>query len=106
MADFTTHYDATRRELETRLSEAIDQGSDFDFDTSGDVIKIEFTDGEKFVVSPNSPVEQLWISANYAGTRFNWSEEAKDWLSEKSQESVFVFLANAISQKLGEDVTL
>src|SRR5450755_3458552 len=106
MSDFSTHYDATIRELESRLSEAIDQGSDFDFDKSGDVIKIGFTDGEKFVVSPNSPVQQLWVSANYAGSRFNWSEETNDWLHEKTGESIFVFLASAMTQKLGEDITL
>ena len=106
MTSFTQKYDATIRELEQKLSEMIDSGSDFDFTRSGDVLTIEFEDGEKIIITPQSPMEQLWISANYAGHRFNWSEERSDWVHEKSGETLKAFLSKAISQSVGGTIEL
>lgn len=106
MSDFSKTYDSTIHSLETTLSNLIDSGSDFDFEREGDVLKIEFEDGEKFIISPNSPVSQLWVSANFAGHRFNWDAAQQAWLNEKTSEELLQFLAASISGKLGEAVTL
>jgi iron donor protein CyaY len=101
MTSFSQTYDTTIRDLEQKLAAMIDAGSDFDFTRSGDVLTIEFEDGEKIVITPQSPMEQLWISANYAGHRFNWSEEHNDWIHEKTGELFEEFVVNALSKKLG-----
>ncbi len=75
MTTFSQRYDATIRNLEQTLAALIDAGQEFDFTRSGDVLTIEFENGEKIVITPQSPMEQLWISANYAGHRFNWLED-------------------------------
>jgi len=106
MNDFTARYDATITDLETRLTNAIDEGSAFDYEKNGDVLTIEFEDGERFIVSPNSPVNQLWLSANYAGYRFNWSNEAIGWINEKTAEPLLLQLERALSEKLGKAVSL
>jgi len=67
------------------------------------VLTIEFEDGEKIVITPQSPMEQLWISANYAGHRFNWSEERSDWTDDKSSESLKSFLSMSITTKIGSE---
>jgi iron donor protein CyaY len=103
---FTQRYDATISDLETKLGNVIDEGTDFDFEKNGDVLTIEFESGERFIISPNSPVEQLWVSANYMGLRFNWSDEANDWIHEKDGEPVTLFLSKAISEKVGKSVSL
>ncbi|HET6400205.1 MAG TPA: iron donor protein CyaY [Candidatus Kapabacteria bacterium] len=98
MTFFAQHYDATIRNLEETLAAMIDAGSDFDFTRSGDVLTIEFEDGEKIVITPQSPMEQLWISANYAGHRFNWKDER--WVNEKNPSETFDdFIACAIETK-------
>ncbi len=103
MTFFAQHYDATIRDLEETLDAMIDSGSEFDFTRSGDVLSIEFEDGEKIVITPQSPMEQLWISANYAGHRFNWSVQQQDWTDEKSSESLKSFLSKTITGKIGNE---
>ncbi|MFI5202653.1 MAG: iron donor protein CyaY [Candidatus Kapaibacterium sp.] len=101
MTNFSQQYDATIRDLEQTLAAMIDSGSEFDFTRSGDVLTIEFEDGEKIVITQQSPMAQLWISANYAGHRFNWSEDRSDWVHEKTGESFQGFVSNTLSKKLG-----
>ncbi len=104
--NFSKNYDATIRDLESKLGDLIDDGADFDLDRRGDVLTIEFEDGEKIVITPQSPMEQLWVSANYAGHRFKWSDAVAHWTNEKGGESIQSFLSNALSTKLGTPVTL
>jgi len=106
MSTFTERYDETIEELESKLSQLIDNGSEFDYEMEGQVLKIEFENGEKYIISPNSPVNQLWISADYAGHRFNWSDAISDWVNEKSDEPMRAYLSKALSEKLGEAVSL
>ena len=103
---FSQQYDTTIRDLESKLSDLIDSGAEFDLDRRGDVLNIEFEDGEKIVITPQAPLEQLWVSANYAGHRFNWSEAVAHWVSEKGGESIQSFLAQALAAKLEIPVTL
>ena len=105
MSTFSDNYDATIRTLETTLTDRIDGGAEFDFDRAGDVISIEFEDGERFIISPNSPVEQLWLSANYAGSRYNWSDEAKAWVNEKTCQFFLKDLETELSKKLGGSIS-
>ncbi|MEO6940344.1 MAG: iron donor protein CyaY [Candidatus Kapaibacterium sp.] len=106
MISFHDRYDATIRALEEQLSDIIDSGQDFEMERNGDVLNLEFEDGARFIISPNSPVEQLWVSANYAGNRFNWSDEVNDWINEKTAEPFRPFLAASISGKLGASISL
>ncbi|HEY3876432.1 MAG TPA: iron donor protein CyaY [Candidatus Kapabacteria bacterium] len=104
MHTFSQNYDETIRSLESRLSTLIDDGSEFDFTRMGDVLTIEFENDEKIVITPQAPMEQLWVSANYAGHRFNWN--GSHWQHEKSGESFSQFLSNALSEGLGTPVDL
>jgi CyaY protein len=100
MSDFNTHYESAIQYVDAHLSALIDGGADLDFDRSGDVITIEFSDGEKCVITPQAPMDQLWISANYSGHRFNWSREKHQWEHEKTSEPLTVFLQGVIEEKL------
>jgi CyaY protein len=99
MTDFSRNYDTTIRDLEAKLDALIDSGISFDFSRSGDVLTIEFDSGEKIIITPQSPMEQLWISANYAGHRFNW--DGGNWINEKGGQELSKFLPEALSLQLG-----
>ncbi|HWF44946.1 MAG TPA: iron donor protein CyaY [Candidatus Kapabacteria bacterium] len=104
MSQFSLHYDSTIRELERKLGDLIDDGAEFDIERNGDVLVIEFEDGEKIVITPQAPMEQLWVSANYAGHRFNWSEDK--WKNEKGSEEFIGFLSRVLSEKLGSPIEI
>ncbi len=104
MTPFTQNYDTTIRDLEQKLDALIDSGISFDFSRSGDVLTIEFDSGEKIIITPQAPTEQLWISANYAGHRFNWLDEK--WVNEKGWQEFYAFLTQALSSQLGMKVEI
>src|SRR4051812_21218846 len=104
--DFGKQYESTMTELDTKLSALIDSGEDFDLERSGDVMKILFEDGEQFIITPQSPTSQLWLSANYAGHRFNWSDEKSDWTNEKTGERFTNELSYLLGNKLEKAIEL
>ncbi len=106
MNSFTQHYDTTIQNLDDDLSSLIDTGSDFELEKNGDVLTIIFEDDSKFIISPNSPVSQLWVSANYEGHRFNFNEERSAWFDEKSGEEFLIYLSRLLSEKLIENISL
>ena len=104
MSDFSTHYDQTIDHLDSRLSELVDEGLPFEFDRMGDVLTIEFEDGEKFVITPQAPLEQLWLSARAAGHRFLWNGSA--WEHERNRVAFLTFLQDLLSEKLAASIVL
>ena len=106
MMDFEKQFNATLEELDTKLSALIDTGEEFDVERSGDVMKIVFEDGEQYIITPQSPTSQLWLSANYAGHRFNWSDDVSDWTNEKTGERFTHALSYLLGNKLNRAVEL
>ncbi|MDP4219346.1 MAG: iron donor protein CyaY [Bacteroidota bacterium] len=104
MGSFTKNYDVTINKLDDQLSDLIDSGLDFELEKNGDVLTISFEDGTKFIVSPNSPVSQLWVSANYEGHRFNYNPETGLWSDEKSGELFSAYISRLLSQKLDTEI--
>ena|SRR5437016_4670278 len=92
-------------ELKRRLLKVGDaQG----FDVEGESGKLEviFEDPEpaKFVVSPNTPVREIWISALSTSFKLSWSEAKNAFVLEKTGENIFEVMSRVISQHLGTDV--
>jgi CyaY protein len=104
--NFSEHYDATTSALDDRLSALIDSGSDLEFEKSGDVVTIIFPDKSKFIVSPNSPVNQLWVSANYEGHRFNFDGARLAWIDEKTGQEFHEYMSRLLSDKLSAEVSV
>jgi iron donor protein CyaY len=103
---FTQNYDSTIRKLDDELSALIDSGLEFDLEKNGDVLSIIFDDESKFIITPNAPVSQLWVSANYEGHRFNFDESRLQWFDEKSGEEFEVYLSRLLSEKLNIPIIL
>lgn len=62
--------------LESRLDE-IDE--DLDYETTGGVLTVEFSNRTVLVFSRQPPVRQLWLAARAGGFHFDYDEEAQDW---------------------------
>jgi iron donor protein CyaY len=103
--DFQLKADKSLGDLYRSLAVASDQ---FGFETDyGGTLTVEFDDPPtKFVVSPNSPVKQIWISAEMKSYKLEWSSERGEFILPDSGESMKEVLAGAISRQLGETVKL
>ncbi|MDE3135730.1 MAG: iron donor protein CyaY, partial [Acidobacteriota bacterium] len=75
--EFHVRAEAALEALEQRL---IDLADEYGFDVEGGAEKLEvlFEEPEetRFVISPNSPVQQIWISALATSFKLGWSDDA------------------------------
>ena len=78
---------------------------DLDVQVEGGVLTVEFEEGEpgRFIVSPNSSVRQLWLSARAASYKFDWSQEAGEFVLASTGESIKQVMSRLTAQQLGDD---
>jgi iron donor protein CyaY len=105
--DFQRKADSAFTELKKRLLTA---GDVFDFDVEGESGKLEvlFEEPEetKFVISPNTPVREIWISALSTSFKLGWSESRNTFVLEKTGEDLLQVMTRVISEQVGTQVTL
>lgn len=104
---FRSHADAAIEALNRSLIVA-EADADFEVEEQAGAIHISFDDPPgRFVISPNAPVRQIWISALSTSFKLDWSDEASDFVLQKSGELLKPLVARLINQHLGTDeVTL
>jgi iron donor protein CyaY len=103
---FKTRADAALNNLYKRLAAASDR-YDFEPDFNAGALAIEFEEPKaKFVVSPNAPVRQVWVSAHSRSFKLNWDDSRNAFVLPDTKQSLEELIVAAASQQLGEDVTL
>ena len=61
----------------------------------------------RFVISPNAPVRQIWVSALSTSFKLDWSEIESDFVFTKTGERLKPLIGRLINEQLGaEAVTL
>jgi iron donor protein CyaY len=80
---------------------------EFDVDQSSGTVTVEFEEPRaKFVVSPNSPVRQIWVSALTKSFKLDWDETRKEFVVADTGGSLQTLMADVIGRQLGESVEL
>ena len=103
---FRDRADAALGELYRRLSAASERYP-FEPDFNSGALAIEFEEPPaKFVVSPNSPVRQIWVSAHSKSFKLDWEEARGAFVLAPSQQTLVEMIGQAIGQQLGETVSL
>ncbi len=105
--DFQKKSDALFEELKKRL---LLQGDIHDFDVEGESGKLEiiFEEPEpaRFVVSPNTPIREIWVSALSTSFKLAWSEEKNFFILPKTGEDLFAVMSRVVSQQLQTQVAV
>jgi len=103
--EFQRKADAAFEDLKRRL---LVVGDEHGFDVEGESGKLEviFEEPEeaKFVVSPNTPVREIWISALSTSIKLGWSNSKNAFVSEKTGENLLEVMSRVVSQQLGTPV--
>jgi iron donor protein CyaY len=104
--DFQNKADALFEELKKRL---LRLGDEHGFDVEGESGKLEviFEEPEpaKFVVSPNTPIREIWVSALSTSFKLAWSDARNAFIHDKTGEDLFAVMSRVISEQLGTKVT-
>src|SRR3712207_1216116 len=102
---FRLKADEALERLYNALVKASDK-HDFECDYDG-TVKLEFEEPPaKFVVSPNAPVRQIWVSAHSKSYKLDWDSVRDEFVLPDSNESLTELIASAVSRQVGEQVSL
>ena len=84
-----------------------EESSEIEVEDQSGALQIAFEDGTRFVISPNAPARQIWISALATSFKLDWSEADQDFVLRKTREVLKRVVARMINQQLGrEEVSL
>jgi CyaY protein len=102
---FQLKADEALRNLNNALARVSDEhGFDTDYASA---LTVEFEDPPaKFVVSPNAPVKQVWVSAHMKSFKLDWDAARGEFVLADSGQSLKQLMQDAVSKQLGEPVQL
>lgn len=104
--EFRRHADETLHTLNRKLAAASDS-ADFEADLNSGALTIEFDDPPaKFVISPNTPVRQVWVSAHSKSYKLDWQPSQHAFVLFETGQTLTELIQDAIGKQLGEPVTL
>ena len=103
--EFKRRADESLQSLYKRLLATSDE-AEFEADFNSGALSIEFEQPPgKFVVSPNAPVHQIWVSAHSKSYKLDWDDVAGTFALPDGQ-TLTELIQDAITKQLGEEVTL
>jgi len=104
--EFQKKADEAMAELDRTLEKAADEHG-FEVDRTGGALSLEFEDPPaRFIVSPNSPVKQIWVSALTKSFKLDFDEEQDAFVLKETGQTLSQLMSSAIGQHLGEAVDL
>ena len=98
---FRRHCDAAMEALKKSLIETEEDGG-YEVEEQNGVLNILFEEPPgKFVITPNTPPRQVWISALSTSFKLDWSEAANHFVLAKTGETLPEVVERVIQQHLG-----
>ena len=84
-----------------------EESADFEVEDANGVLNLVFEDPPaKFVITPNAPVKQIWISALSTSFKLDWSDTANDFVLAKTGETLKTLIARLANEQLGEEAVV
>ncbi|HEX5226159.1 MAG TPA: iron donor protein CyaY [Bryobacteraceae bacterium] len=104
--EFKNRAEQSLEALYRRLAAASDDAA-FEADFNSGALTIEFEESPaKFVVSPNAPVHQIWVSAHSKSYKLDWDQTKNDFALPSGGQTLPELIQDAIAKQLGEEVVL
>ena len=104
--EFRDHADLALKNQEKALLHAGDQHG-FEADSNQGALTVEFEDPPaRFVVSPNSPVRQIWVSARVQSFKLDWDSDRGEFVLSGDGRSLMQLLGDLAGEQIGGKVQL
>jgi CyaY protein len=102
-ATFRRESDRALESLKQSLIEAEEDGG-FEAEDNNGVLNVLFEDGAaKFVFTPNTPVRQIWISAQSTSFKLDWSDNEAAFVLPKTREALKPLTQRLLREHLADD---
>jgi iron donor protein CyaY len=105
--EFRKRCDAAFESLRRRLQEVGDERG-FEVEGGSGKLEVLFEDEDetRFVISPNTPVRQIWISALTTSFKLSWSDAAGTFILDKTGETLMQLMGRILTEQLGSPVSV
>jgi len=102
-AEFQQHAEQAITELERAFGKLAEE-RDIDVQVEGGVLRVIFEEGEPgtFIVSPNSSVRQVWVSARVSSLKFDWSEQSHEFVFAATGETLRQAMSRLTQEQLSD----
>ena len=100
---FRIYSDRALEALKKALLKAEEEGG-FEVEEQSGAIHVLFEEsGAKFVITPNTPIRQIWISALATSFKLDWSDQANEFVLPKDGTPLIPLVERLIQQQLAAD---
>lgn len=104
--EFKNRAGAALDTLYRKLSKSAEK-FDFEPDFNAGALAVEFEEPKaKFVVSPNTPVRQIWVSAHSKSFKLDWDNNRQAFVLPESGATLDELMASVIGRQIGEEIEL
>jgi CyaY protein len=88
--------------LKQSLIRAEEDDGGFETEEKNGVLNVLFDDGSaKFVFTPNTPVRQVWISAQSTSFKLEWNEAQEAFILPRTGENLRALTERLLREQLG-----
>jgi CyaY protein len=98
-SEFNQLADAALARIEAAVD---DSGGDAECNRSGNVLEIEFDNGQKIIVNRHDVNREIWVAAKSGGFHYAWQDGA--WRSRRDGSELFAKLTELFAEQ-GEDIS-
>ena len=102
--EFNKLADEALESLDRALNQAADEHG-FEIDMHSGALTLEFEDPPaRFVVSPNSPVRQIWVSALNKSFKLDFDALQKTFVLRETGQTLTELIYSVVGHQLGEGI--
>ncbi|MFD2179187.1 iron donor protein CyaY [Veronia pacifica] len=85
------------------IEEGIDEsGADIDYETTGNVMTLEFEDRSQVIINRQEPMQEIWLASKSGGYHFAYRDE--QWVCTRTNTLFMDMVKQECSKHAGEDV--
>jgi len=104
--EFNQKSDEALAALDKALNQAADEHG-FEIDMHSGALTLEFEDPPaRFVVSPNSPVKQIWVSALNKSFKLDFDAAQNTFVLRDTGQTLTQLISSVVGRQLGESIDL
>lgn len=93
-SEFNQLADAALARIETAIDHC---GGDVECNRSGNVLEVEFDNGQKIIINRHDVNQEIWVAAKSGGFHFSWQEGT--WHSRRDNGELFGRLTGLFAEQ-------
>lgn len=92
-------------EIEDAIEEITDETNvDIDYETSGGILTLTFSDASKIIINRQTPLKQIWVATRQGGFHFDFDASNEQWSCHGKE--LFIALSEYCSNQAGINIQI